>query len=549
MIRLAVCFLFAAAAFGQPFVYYRGAVNAASFLPPGLPNGAIARGSMFSIFGRGLGPGTPQLVSAFPLQTSLGGVSVELTQGAVTVDALPVFVSAGQLNVILPSNTPLGALSLRVRYGGTSSNPIPIEVVASSIGVFSVNGGGFGPGIVQNFVSQADQPVNSLSATARPGQTEILWGTGLGAAPFPDSVAPTPGSLATPVEVYVGGKRAAVAYAGRTPCCASIDQIVFTVPADAPAGCYVPLVVRTDGAVVSNTVTMAIHPTGAPCSDAHHPLTGQPRSGGRIAVAQLFREAIRVDRRTSQPYDVVLDSLLAAFRESPPSDFQFSALTALPPRGTCAVYAGAASRMIAPASAFAPPGSQLSPGSPLRVQAGAMNARVSNSSGFEGTFFALLGGQNPVQAIAPAPLLNTGPFTLSGPGGAVTAAFSAMLDNVSPVNWTNRDQVSTVRRTQDLTLTWAGSPGASRGVAIVGVSERTPSDAQAMFVCMGAEGAGSATIPAYVLGALPASAANDFASLTRISIGNVPAGSAALPGFDATALGVSSWTSKTVVTE
>jgi len=32
---------------------------------------------------------------------------------------------------------------------------------------------------------------------------------------------------------------------GRTPCCAGLDQIVFTLPADTPNGCYVPVTVRT----------------------------------------------------------------------------------------------------------------------------------------------------------------------------------------------------------------------------------------------------------------------------------------------------------------
>lgn len=242
--------LLAGGAFGQPFVYYRGAVNAASFLPPGLPNAALARGSMFSIFGRDLGPAAPQQVSAFPLQETFAGVSVELSQGAAKVRALPVYVSAGQLNVILPSNAPLGLASLRVTYNGQVSNPIPVEVTAASVGLFSVNGGGFGPGIVQNYVSPASQPINSFSQTARPGQVSILWGTGIGAAPFPDSVAPMPQTLDGSIELYIGGKKAAIAYAGRTPCCAAIDQIVFTVPGDAPAGCYVPVVVRSGGATV-----------------------------------------------------------------------------------------------------------------------------------------------------------------------------------------------------------------------------------------------------------------------------------------------------------
>ena len=46
----------AVAALAQPYINYRGVVNAASYSPQGLPAGSIARGSIFTIFGRNLGP-------------------------------------------------------------------------------------------------------------------------------------------------------------------------------------------------------------------------------------------------------------------------------------------------------------------------------------------------------------------------------------------------------------------------------------------------------------------------------------------------------------
>jgi uncharacterized protein (TIGR03437 family) len=269
---------------------------------------------------------------------------------------LPVFVAAGQINAILPSNTPLGWASARVRFNGQLSNPVPILIVESTVGLFAVNGGGFGPGIVQNFVSPAELPINSLTKTATPGQAVVLWGTGLGAVPYSDGVAPTAESLPAPVEIFVGGKKADnVLYSGRTPCCAAIDQYVFTVPNDAPSGCYVPVVVRTRGSTVSNTVTMAIDPAGAPCSDAHYPLSQQLRNGGKAAFAQLTRETVRIDVKVAQPYDVVLDGLLATFRNNAPSEFFFSALTAPPPLGTCTVYSGSADRIQSLDSPFALP--------------------------------------------------------------------------------------------------------------------------------------------------------------------------------------------------
>ena len=78
----------------QPLITPRGIVSAASLTSPGLPGGVIARGSLFSLFGQRVGPAAGISAGAFPLQTTLAGVSIKITQGTTSVDAIPVFVSA-----------------------------------------------------------------------------------------------------------------------------------------------------------------------------------------------------------------------------------------------------------------------------------------------------------------------------------------------------------------------------------------------------------------------------------------------------------------------
>lgn len=504
---------------------------------------------MFSIFGRNLGPATGQQVSAFPLQTTFAGVSVAISHGNTTVAAIPAFIIASQLNVIMPSNAPLGEATLRVTYNGQTSNPIPIIVAESSVGLFSVNGGGFGPGIVQNFLSASDVRLNTLAQTARPGGVEILWGTGLGAAPFPDSVAPSATTIEPSTEVYVGGKRAAVAYAGRSGCCASIDQIAFTVPADAPSGCYVPVVVRTKGRVVSNTVTMAIDANGAVCHDAHNPLSAQFRAGGKTALAMLAREELRVERSDNTTYDITSDAVLATFREFAPSDLHFNAFTALPPLGTCTVYAGAARRTLSSASPLAPVGPQIGVGSQLTIEgAGVSPVTMPTATGFEGSFMGLLGSQNPNPPPGPGLVLNNGPFSLSAPGAGLISSFRAMLDRVTPVSWTNRDAIREIKRENDLALNWSGAPGVGRGVLILGLNTRNSYNATAGFACLAPGTATSFIVPAYVLAALPLSDTGLTIHQGRVSLVNVPLqSSGTLPGFDYSFLGVSAATSKTAV--
>src|SRR5258708_26029041 len=188
----------------------------------GIPGGAIAQGSIFSVFGARLGPAKAVAAGSFPLQTSLGGVSLNISQGSTTVSAISVYVSASQINAIMPSNAPLGMVSLQVVSNNARSNMSPVRVAASGVGIFTVKGTGIGPGVLYNFVAQDNQPVNSPLVTAKRGQVITLWATGLGPVTYADNIAPTAGNLPTQVELFVGGAPAVVQYSGRSTCCSGV---------------------------------------------------------------------------------------------------------------------------------------------------------------------------------------------------------------------------------------------------------------------------------------------------------------------------------------
>jgi uncharacterized protein (TIGR03437 family) len=128
--------LFAGMATAQtaPFIYYRGIVNAASFHPQGLPSGLIARGSLFTIFGRNLGPAATAIANTYPVSEALADVSVRVFRGNTSVAALPVYVSPTSINAIMPSNAPLGAVSVQVTFIGQTGNPSPARVTEASFG-------------------------------------------------------------------------------------------------------------------------------------------------------------------------------------------------------------------------------------------------------------------------------------------------------------------------------------------------------------------------------------------------------------------------------
>src|SRR5215471_11989213 len=251
----------------QPTISPNGVVNAASYLSHQFSNYGIARGSMFIVFGSALGPVDLVQATSFPLPTSdgLAGTKVLISIGAYNAICPMVYTSINQIAAIMPSNAPEGEGSLVVSYQNLASTSVVIRVVKNAFGVFTRNQGGSGPAIAQNFVSQSSTPLNSLINSATPGQTVILWGTGLGPVTGDETSGPLPGALNFLDTLYVGGTQAFVRYAGRSGCCVGVDQIVFDVP-QGVSGCYVPVAAVTGG-VVSNFGTISVASSGGTCDD------------------------------------------------------------------------------------------------------------------------------------------------------------------------------------------------------------------------------------------------------------------------------------------
>ena len=128
-------------AWAQPTIAANGVRNSGSYAFPALPNGSIAQGSIFVVFGTDLGPAKIVQVSSFPLPTKQGlsGTSIQVTVNGTSVYAIMLYTLSTQVAAVLPSDTPLGSGTLTVTYNGQTSNSIPINVVKSSFGIFAVN--------------------------------------------------------------------------------------------------------------------------------------------------------------------------------------------------------------------------------------------------------------------------------------------------------------------------------------------------------------------------------------------------------------------------
>jgi uncharacterized protein (TIGR03437 family) len=263
-----------AALLAQPTVFSGGIVNADSLVPVGLPNADIAQGSIFSIFGTGLGPANSPGLS-FPLQNTLGGVSVQVTSGGTAVNALPLFVGPGQINALLPSTTPTGPATLTVTTSNGTSAAANFNVVDHSFGINSVNQSGAGVGIIDN----STYKLITENSAAQAGDVIIIWGTGLGKVSGNEQDGPLPGNQPNiHAKVYIGAEQATINYQGRSGCCAGVDQIAVVVPSGV-TGCHVPIAVQIDGDndIVSNWVTTSIAAPNANrvCSDATGPSSSE----------------------------------------------------------------------------------------------------------------------------------------------------------------------------------------------------------------------------------------------------------------------------------
>jgi uncharacterized protein (TIGR03437 family) len=514
-----------------PFVF--SVSNSASYSP------VIAQGSLFVVFGFTLGPSQLTKATAYPLSLQLAGTSVSVVAGGNTFNCPMIYTSFGQVAAILPSNTPAGSALLRVTFNGRASFAESIQVGAAAFGIYSVNSSGAGPGVF----TSAEYAAKSFDSPAHPREILILWGTGLGPISGADAVAP-PTTPFPGVEVFVGNIPAPVTYAGRSGCCAGVDQIAFEVP-NTVAGCFVPVAVRSGG-VVSNFVTLAIHASG-PCADTPPgPLTqfmsaavaGKPLKVGTIALGPVgtlqtagFSFTQRIAQRLSallhvQVPEVDVKTMANAYRTTNTRELRqlvskygitagqitgevrqvLKSAAAIDQLGAAAAF-GAFRNL---AEIFPQLASNFPTAGTCTVTTGFPQQRAESAGLDAGALLTVNGplGRVVLQRISNGQYLSNGDFqsgtlpagtyTVAGTGGADIPPFTTQLNIPTVLAWTNKSAVASVDRAQPLTFTWTTGSG---GFVLIGGAA---DDQNAIFLCVEENGKGSFTVPPFVLSALPA---------------------------------------------
>ena len=479
--------------------------NAATYIDPSLPNGAIAQGSIAIAAGKNLGPQT-LVVDKSPFQnTALSGTSVAISVGGATVAGLMYYTSFNQIAFLVPSNTPAGTGTITVTYSGQPGAPAPVTITPSNVGIFTASSDGQGAGIVTypdySLVSTTKAAncggPNTTCGAANPGDVLIIWATGLGPVNGSDAAGAGLGVNMTsiPLTIWLGNVPVTASYQGRSGSNIGEDQIVFTVPANAPTGCAVPLALQI-GNLISNSVAMPVAPAGTrACTPANTGFT--PANVVQLSSGSGPFTFGGIDLKRNDNYPGLTDQVKGQFiRFSVPSNMQpfFFSYVDDPPAGTCQVYNNL--------NGSNPPlnlMSGLDAGPEVTVQAPNGSKGVSGSSGtYNGTLSAT------------GNFFSAGTITVSAPGGADVPGFTksvvlpAMPAMTSPAP--DAPNPISVTRANGMTVTWSGgSPEVY--IELDGFSATDDTyNTGASFVCTAPSAAGTFTVPPAVTLAMPVGA-------------------------------------------
>lgn len=493
----------------QPVITSSSAVNAASYSPAGLPKSAIAPGSLFTVFGKNLGPATLVSATSYPLTTTLAGTSAQVIMNGAALAPIMIFTSSGQVAMLMPSSTPAGSGTISITYMGQTSPPVPVLVGPAGFGIFTLNQAGSGPAVV----TDAGYAAITLLHPAGPGQTLVLWGTGLGPISADETQAPPQGNVGSQPIVWVGTLQAKVLYWGRAGCCGGLDQINFEVPGLA-GGCYVPITVQT-GAALSNFGSIAVAGPGGFCSDPgglSPAQLGLAAQGHNLNIASLSLSRSTI---SSPPSSTTTDFGSASFLSYTPAQLIRSSFNQQVSTGNCMVFPLPATATVS--DPVQPLG--LDAGPPVEV--GGTNGTVVLPESSKGYYGQTIGSSTSSHLYLDVPA-----HTIDVFGGADVGNLSEEVQMPPALSWTGQSSIVSVSQAQGVTVAWTGA--VPNGIVrVTGYSLAPASNGAtgpgAAFYCSapaGSNGAGQFFVPPPVLLSLPQT--SGFLGITSIRMPSDP---------------------------
>ncbi len=230
----------------KPRIGAGGIVNGASFAS----GQKVAPGSIVSIFGTDMAEGTAS-ATRLPLPMALQRVSVSFdhTDDGLSVPGRLFFVSPGQLNVQVPWE-----------FAGRTHAQVKVRINDTVSSVYRLELSDYAPGLF-DVVTHADGTLVTASSPARPGDTVILYATGVGPVDRPQasgeaaSTQALAHTLPTPTAT-LNGQPAPVIFSGLAPGFVGLNQLNITLPTNARSGLQ-SLAVVSNG-IASNAIGVVV---------------------------------------------------------------------------------------------------------------------------------------------------------------------------------------------------------------------------------------------------------------------------------------------------
>lgn len=238
-------------AVAPPVAAVNAVVNGASFAGGGVVPGEIA-----TAFGTNLTAATGiNLTSGLPLPTTFLHDALTVDNQAVALFAVDNANGQQQINFQVPWRVAAGGnVMIAVSDNGSAGTPISLPVLAAQPGIFNYSLGGntFGAILHANFA------LANTANPAKPGETVLIYCTGLGAVDSPpeDGAAGNGQTTMVTPEVTIGGTKAMVSFSGLAPGFVGLYQVNAAVPAGLKAGNQ-PVVIAVSKSS-SNTVLLPV---------------------------------------------------------------------------------------------------------------------------------------------------------------------------------------------------------------------------------------------------------------------------------------------------
>jgi uncharacterized protein (TIGR03437 family) len=472
----------------------------------GQPGFGITPSSIIYIKGPALSATTnTSPLQAFPLPTVLDGVTVDITVGSSTVKLILYYITPNQIAGVVPANTPSGSGTIRVTTNGTVSNAFPITVLKTSLGILTLNGGGWGPLGARD----GDFALITESNSATRGGIAYFYGTGLRAFNGSETVQNNAGQDYTDIDVkvYIGGVLQKRLYAGASAF-PGLGQIAVEVDRNTPLGCGVGVVILAEN-IPSNTGSLPVAAQKGACTDPlkfteFERIRNNPKF--RIGNVSFGRAITQVPGPNLNFVDQTTISGNASFVEYTPQTYDTNTYLGNFSLNSCMVgYFRLDNTSIVPRPAVA----YLNVGEPIRIT-GADSSQMTLNRVSPGVYTP---GNQPN-----ATFVSQGPATYrtTGPGGPDGGAFSSSLTLSGAFTVTNRASIGNIGRAQGVTINWTnGVPGSYVTMVLLSVGV----DGIGEVVCYAPADAGTFTIPAAITLGLPVSSVRTQQGIT------IPSGS------------------------